>query len=144
MFFKEVNALTDGGLAEIFEVNDRQAFFQLPSGVAIRIPYPTRYLALGSHEFRISVELANGSQLEASAFYNVRPVFETAGQYPNSLPDSKLYCDPVEAMVVTNQYFWFYGRGGNGCIPGQRPEAKRRRRIGGSFRFLTAHQEPAM
>ncbi|MCX6797012.1 MAG: hypothetical protein NTX98_00845, partial [Candidatus Doudnabacteria bacterium] len=72
-----VNALPSGGIGELFAVEPTPTSGGYPSGLAIRIPYPTRFLTPGFHEFAVEIELVNGSHLFASAQYDVRQLVET-------------------------------------------------------------------
>lgn len=114
-----VNALPSGGIGEIFAVEPTQTSGGYPSGIVIRIPYPTRFLTPGPHDFQVEVELVNGSRLFASAQYDVRQLMETGQRFPQLLPETPLSCKARQEVVPVGEYADLGAIGGDGAYTWQ-------------------------
>lgn len=110
-----VNALPSGGIGELFAVEPTPTSGGYPSGLVIRIPYPTRFLTPGFHEFAVEIELVNGSHLFASAQYDVRQLVETGQRFPQPLPETPLSCKAQQDIIPVGEYANLGAVGGDGA-----------------------------
>lgn len=110
-----VNSLPSGGIGELFAVEPTSTSGGYPSGLSIRIPYPTRFLTPGFHEFQVEIELVNGSRLFASAQYDVRQLVEAGQRFPQPLPETPLSCKAQQDIVPVGEYANLGAVGGDGA-----------------------------